>query len=93
LVARKRRWFREHWERTNEHAVCVWCGERPVDLHHLDHGKLGDEDYESIVPVCRRDHDRIHAAWEATPHVRRLGRRAATMAVKAEMRERLGRGQ
>lgn len=92
-VARKRRWLREHWERTNEHAVCVVCGERPVDLHHLDYGKLGNEDYESIVPVCRRDHDRIHAAWEATPHVRRLGRRTATMAVIAEMRERLGRGQ
>lgn len=87
---RRRRWFREHRERTHEVAVCVVCGVRPVDLHHLDYGKLGDEDYESLIPVCRRDHDRIHAAWEATPHVRRLGRRAASLAIIAEMRGRIG---
>ena len=74
---------------TKTRAVCVVCGERPVDLHHLDYGKLGAEDYESMVPVCRRDHDRIHAAWEATPHMRRLGRRAASLAIIAEMSGRI----
>lgn len=90
-VARKRRWFREHWERTHEHAVCVVCGARPVDLHHLDYGRLGNEDYDSLVPVCQPDHDRIHAAWEATPHVRRLGRRTATLVIILEMRKRTAR--
>ena len=74
-----------------ELAVCVDCGARPVDLHHLDYGNLGDKDYDALLPLCRRDHDRIHAAWEATPHVRRLGRRTATLDVVAEMRIRLGR--
>ena len=81
----------EHWARTRELAVCVDCGARPVDLHHLDYGNLGDKDYDALLPLCRRDHDRIHAAWEATPHVRRLGRRTATLDVVAEMRIRLGR--
>ena len=88
---RRRRWFQEHWEQTHELAVCVVCGMRPVDLHHLDYDNLGDEDYDQLIPICRRDHDRIHAAWEATPHVRRLGRRTATLAIIDEMRSRLRR--
>ena len=42
---RKRRWFQEHWERTHTVAVCVVCGAIPVDLHHMDYGGLGYEDY------------------------------------------------
>ena len=88
---RRRRWFQEHWERTHEPAVCVVCGARPVDLHHLDYGNLGNEDYEQIIAVCGSHHDRIHAAWAATPHIRRLGRRTASLVIIAEMRKRLGR--
>ena len=51
---RRRRWFREHWERTHELAVCVVCGARPVDLHHMDYGDLGNEDYDQLIPMCRR---------------------------------------
>ena len=90
-IARKRLWFREHWERTHQPAECIVCGTRPVDLHHLDYGNLADEDYDQLIPVCKRDHNRIHAAWEATAHVRRLGRRTATLAIIDEMRSRLGR--
>ncbi len=86
---RRRRWFQEHWERTHEPAICVVCGTRPVDLHHTDYGRLGDEDYDELVPVCRRHHDRIHEAWEATAHIRRLGRRNATLAIIAEIQKQL----
>jgi hypothetical protein len=60
-----------------------------VDLHHLDYGNLGGEDHDQLIPVCRRHHDRIHEAWEATAHVRRLGRRTATLALIAEMQKQL----
>ena len=90
-AARKRRWFREHWERTHEPAVCVVCGARPVDLHHMDYGRLGNEKDDDVVPLCHVHHDRIHAAWDATPHLRRLGRRSATVIVIAAMQRQLGR--
>ena len=89
-AARKRRWFREHWERTHEPAVCVVCGARPVDLHHMDYGRLGNEKHDDIICLCRMHHDRIHSAWDATPHLRRLGRRAATVIVVQAMRRTPG---
>lgn len=88
---RKCRWFQEHWEQTHQVAACVVCGARPVDLHHVDYADVGCEDHDSLLPLCRRDHNRVHAAWETTPHVRRLGRRAATLAIVAGLRRRSGR--
>ena len=86
--ARRRRWwFAEHRRRTGQPAVCVVCGNPEVDLHHLDYAKLGREAYEDLLPVCRVHHDRIHAAWDATPHLRRLGRRTATITLIAAMRD------
>jgi len=89
-MARKRRWFREHWERTHRPAVCVVCGARPVDLHHLDYRRLGNENHDEIWPLCHQHHNRIHKAWDATPHLRRLGRRAATVIVVQAMQRELG---
>ena len=62
------------------------CGEPNVDLHHLDYAGLGAEAYGDLIPVCRVHHDRIHAAWDATPHLRSLGRRAASLALISNMR-------
>lgn len=56
----------------------------------MDYGNLGNEDYDALLPLCRSDHNRVHAAWEATPHVRRLGRRTATLVIVAELRRRSG---
>ena len=39
-----------------------------------------------LIPVCRAHHDRIHAAWDATPHLRKLGRRAAALTLISAMR-------
>ena len=90
-VARKRRWFREHWARTHQLAACIVCGGRPVELHHMDYGLLGNEKHEDITALCRSHHARIHAAWDATPHLRRLGRRAATVVLVQAMRREPGR--
>jgi len=85
-AARKRRWFREHWARTHQLAVCVVCGARPVELHHMDYGRLGNEKHDQLTPLCHAHHARIHIAWDATPHLRRLGRRAATIILVQAMR-------
>ena len=57
-----------------------------VDLHHLDYADLGHETYDDLIPLCRPHHDRVHAAWDATPHLRRLGRRAGSLAIITAMR-------
>jgi len=77
--------------RIRQPAVCVVCGARPVELHHLDYGRLGNEKHDDITALCHAHHARNHLAWDATPHLRRLGRRAATIAVVQAMRRDLGR--
>jgi hypothetical protein len=53
----------------------------------MDYGRLGNEKYDDIAPLCcKAHHDRIHAAWDATPHLRRLGRRPATVILVQAMR-------
>src|SRR6478609_1164226 len=65
---RRKWWFREHRRRTGDEPVCVVCAPH-VDLHHLDYAHLGQEAYRDLIALCRVHHDRIHAAWDATPHV------------------------
>lgn len=85
--ARRRNWWiREHRRRTGHEPTCVVCGEPNVDLHHLDYTRLGGEEYGDLIPLCRPHHDRIHAAWEATPHQRQLGRRTAALNLINQMR-------
>jgi len=88
--ARRRKWwFREHRRRTGQEPVCVVCGDPDVDLHHLDYARLGGEDYGDLIAICHVHHDRIHAAWDATPHLRKLGRRAAALALINQMRSHI----
>ena len=83
---RRRWWIREHRDRTGTDPVCVVCRHPDVDLHHLDYADLGHETYNDLIPLCRPHHDRVHAAWDATPHLRRLGRRAGSLAIITAMR-------
>jgi len=83
--------LREHWERTHQSAVCIVCCTWPVDLHHLDYGRLGNGKHDDIMPLGNVHHDRIHAAMDATPYLRRLGRRAATVILVQAMRRDPGR--
>ena len=84
--ARRRWWLSEYQRRNGRPATCVVCGRPDVDLHHVDYERLGHETFEDLLPTCRPHHDRIHAAWDASPDLRRLGRRIATVTVVASMR-------
>ena len=83
--SRRRWWLAEHRRRTGAAAVCAVCGDPDIDLHHLEY-TFGRERYEDLLPVCPVHHGRIHAAWDATPHLRRLGRRAASILLTIRMR-------
>ena len=80
------RWLTEQQHRTGAPPVCVVCGHPDIDLHHLGYQRLGHETYEDHLPMCRVHHNLFHAAWDANPHLRRLGRRAACLALVAQMR-------
>jgi hypothetical protein len=90
--SRRRWWLAEHRRRTGTAAVCAVCGDPDIDLHHLEY-TFGRERYEDLLPLCHVHHSRIHAAWDATPHLRRLGRRAASILLTIRMRSSRQAGQ
>lgn len=66
--------------------MCVVCGAPEVDLHHLDYDHLGRERLEDLLAMCDVHHEALHAAWDANPHWRRLGRRAGSLGLVASLR-------
>ncbi len=87
--ARKRWWRREYLKRNDSEPTCVVCGSRRIDLHHLEHRRVGAERFEDLLPLCRLHHRAVHAAWDVSPQWRRLGRRVATLAMVQLMRTNL----
>ena len=46
---------------------CVICGARPVQVHHVIHGRYGTRKAPDTdtIPLCRSCHDSLHAGKEA----------------------------
>ncbi len=51
-----------------EHAVCVHCAQRPVELHHITPKSQGGDDVaENLCPLCRTCHTKLEgheSGWE-----------------------------
>ncbi len=40
---------------------CYCCGNKnDLDLHHITYARIFKEEFDDVVPVCRRCHDKIH---------------------------------
>ncbi|MHB8188366.1 MAG: hypothetical protein ACYDDU_20320, partial [Dermatophilaceae bacterium] len=59
---------------------------RSGHLHHLTYQRLGAEEPEDLMPLCNRDHTRLHDLLDGSPSWRRLGRAGATVAIIGVLR-------
>jgi hypothetical protein len=70
-----KRWYRDvylqsdHWLVTREHALersgreCQSCSsKRRLQVHHLSYERIGREEPEDLVVLCRPCHDRLETA-------------------------------
>lgn len=59
---------------TEEFIPCCGCGERAVDIHHIDNKGAGGskcKDFiENLAPVCRSCHDQCHDNKEFNAGIR-----------------------
>lgn len=90
---KRRQWYAAWLTVSGIEPSCLVCGRRWTlksgHLHHLTYARLGDESLQDLLPLCRRDHRRLHAIIDAHPGWRRVDRRTATAAIIAEMRQAL----
>jgi hypothetical protein len=89
---RRRAWYAAWLTRAGTPPVCLVCDRqwspKSGHLHHLTYVRIGHEDDTDLVPLCSRDHRRLHAVLEGSPSWRRLGRAQATIGIIALLRRR-----
>ena len=44
---------------------CHCCGEPKVELHHQSYARLGHEEPDDVIPLCRGCHERLHTLLKA----------------------------
>ena len=82
---KRRAWYARWVTLTGSTPVCLVCGRnwsvRSGHLHHLTYQRLGSEEPADLMPLCGRDHARLHDVLDASSSWRRLGREAATVGI------------
>ena len=87
---KRKQWYAAWLTAAGVEPSCLVCGGRWTlksgHLHHVTYARLGDEALEDLLPLCRRDHQALHAVIDAHVAWRRSDRRTATAAVIAFLR-------
>jgi 5-methylcytosine-specific restriction endonuclease McrA len=87
---KRRAWYARWVTLTGSPPVCLVCGRnwsvRSGHLHHLTYQRLGAEEPADLMPLCGRDHGRLHDVLDASSSWRRLGRAAATVGIIGMLR-------
>jgi len=85
---RRRSWIGEWAQVSGTEPSCLVCGGTWSDLHHRSYDRLGQEQTNDLIPLCRDCHDQLHARLERNPEWRKRPRPQATDALIAHMRRR-----
>src|SRR5690625_3077347 len=86
---RRERWFEES-QQIGGIVVCAVGGGRWTlkdDLHHVTYDRLGQEDHDDLVALCRFHHEQLHQIWDASRAWRRLPRGTATKGIIAPLKQ------
>lgn len=89
---RRRAWYAAWLTKAGTPPTCLvsdhqWSP-KTGHLHHLTYVRIGNEDDTDLVPLCARDHRRLHDVLESSPSWRRLGRAQASVGIIAMLRRR-----
>ena len=72
---RRKQWFIDEEERCGRQVECPGCG-RPLwpsssDMHHATYERMGHEDHEDLLAMCRDCHELLHRHLDVSPRLRR----------------------
>ena len=85
---RRERWFEDE-QQQRAVVVCAVGGSRWTladDLHHVTYERLGQENHDDLVALCRFHHEQLHQIWDASRAWRRLPRDTAAHGIIALLR-------
>jgi hypothetical protein len=77
------------WRQRRRAWYAAWLATRGVrngHLNHLTYMRIGDEDAHDLVPLCAKDHRRLHAVLGRSPYWRTLSREQSSRAIIALLR-------
>lgn len=49
---------------------CFVCGSSTYDLHHITYARLGHEQFEDVIALCRSHHEEVHRVARAGKKLR-----------------------
>lgn len=52
--------FRARYKANGLRMTCLVCSTGPIQLHHQTYARLGREQFDDVIPVCRTHHVAIH---------------------------------
>jgi len=81
---------------TGSDPMCAVCGAEwrlsHDDLHHRSYRRLGHEEYQDLVPMCRFCHHRLHVLLDGNSEWRHIRHEQATDLLIVYMRKERGVG-
>src|SRR3954470_3656259 len=81
---KRKQWYAAWLTAAGVEPSCLVCGQswtlKASHLHHATYDRLGAESLRDLLPLCRRDHQILHAVIDLHPTWRRADRRTATAA-------------
>ncbi|KJK11760.1 hypothetical protein UB45_10920 [Terrabacter sp. 28] len=87
---KRKHWYAAWLTAAGVEPSCLVCGRRwTLKAGHLNHAtyvRLGEESLADLLPLCRRDHRRLHAILDASPSWCRADRQTATAGIIAALR-------
>ncbi len=89
---RRRAWYAAWLTKAGIPPTCLVCDHqwspKTGHLHHLTYVRIGNEDDTDLVPLCSRDHRRLHDVLESSLSWRRLGRAQASIGIITMLQRR-----
>src|SRR3954462_6108413 len=72
---KRKQWYAAWLTAAGVEPYCLVCGQRWTlkagHLHHATYDRLGAESLRDLLPLCRRDHQMLHAVIDLHPTWRR----------------------
>jgi len=64
--------FKSRYRKSGLPMQCRVCGRERAELHHVNYRRLGKEEFEDVIPLCRKHHAGAHGRNKSSGIVKRV---------------------
>lgn len=59
------RYFKRRYLEATDRTTCAVCKSAKIEFHHVTYARLGHEQFEDVVLLCRKHHQAVHDRLKA----------------------------